>query len=284
MMVPAITLGRPRVAIAVAAVVVVVVVVAVMVFVLASGTAAAPTFTAKVAEQLSGDATSGDPDRVTRAVALPPGQQADQSVVARLAAIRLRLDDTTFGAGADGIPAVEGTLADRQGYVRSALFRLVVVDGRWLMADVSSWLEPTAELTPAWLYQAFSGSSGPTGPTGTRRSATVNGHTSDTSTSFWVGCGSTPVVTTFTLNGHQQYLSGLFLLDSPTPVGLVVRVVLKLDGKQVDTWDYRLGETRPIGLETSGAKSLALEAWAVAGGCGSSSIGYGIALNAAVYG
>jgi pimeloyl-ACP methyl ester carboxylesterase len=147
---------------------------------------------------------------------------------------------------------------------------------------LTRWLDALPSGPPTWLYTTVDNTSA-VGPTGTQRSATLDGRTSETSTSFWVGCDGEPAVATFTLAGGYRLMSTVFLLDTFTPDELVVRVVVKVDGVVADQFDLKRGPTRPVGINTTGAAILTFETEAIAGTCTAESIGYGIAYDAALF-
>jgi hypothetical protein len=132
-----------------------------------------------------------------------------------------------------------------------------------------------------WLYQAPS-TVVAVGPSGQQRSAVLGTVASDNSTSFWVGCEGSPAVTEFTLDGQYSELTSTLALDSVTPADLAVHVSLTIDAKPTGQWDLRPGLTVPIDVPTAGGQRLTLRAQATAGVCGVSSIGYGIAFDAAL--
>ncbi|MBO3736734.1 hypothetical protein [Actinoplanes flavus] len=90
------------------------------------------------------------------------------------------------------------------------------------------------------------------------------------------------MTTTFDLRSEYARMSAALALDPGTPKGLTVRTVIAVDGMQIGRWDLRPDETVPVKAATAGAQALSIQAQAVKGKCGTSSIGYGIAFDAAV--
>ncbi|MFI0446405.1 hypothetical protein [Actinomadura sp. 6N118] len=95
--------------------------------------------------------------------------------------------------------------------------------------------------------------------------------------SFWVGCQKAPAVTTFRLGRAFTRLSTALMLDSATPAALKVRVVLRGDGVVLERRVVTSRTATAMLVRVTGVRTLALEATAIAGRCGTAPVGYGIA-------
>lgn len=153
-------------------------------------------------------------------------------------------------------------------------------DGASTGADPTGTAPETGAGT-VWLYQ-LPATVEAAGPSGTQVATTVDGQAYPNSTSFWVGCDSVPAVTTFRLGGGFAQLRTRLALDADTPAGLAVTVTLSADATGLGSWTLRPGDTTPVEVPLAGRSELTLSAMATAGVCGASSVGYGIAADAAL--
>ncbi|MFG2000643.1 hypothetical protein ACGFNU_16015 [Spirillospora sp. NPDC048911] len=140
---------------------------------------------------------------------------------------------------------------------------------------------PPARATPKTtaLFEVFSGADAD-GPSGGRRTAVLGGRTSTSSTTFWVGCEETPAVTRFNLRRAYTTLSTALILGSAAPAGLKVQVVLRGDGAVLERRVVARGAPASVRARVTGVRTLAVEATAIEGRCGTASVGYGIAYDA----
>ncbi len=142
---------------------------------------------------------------------------------------------------------------------------------------------PSARATPRRtpLYELLTGVDAD-GPSGERRAATLQGRTSTHSMSFWVGCREAPAVITFDLRRAYTRLSTVLMFTSQTPAALQIRIILRGDGAVLQRRVVTPQTITPVDLRVTGVRTLALEANAISGRCGTASVGYGIAYDAAV--
>jgi hypothetical protein len=100
--------------------------------------------------------------------------------------------------------------------------------------------------------------------------------------SFWVGCRQAPAVITFDLRRAFTRLSTIVTFGPATPAALKIRIVLRGDGAVLIRRVVTPQTTTAVNLPVTGVRTLALEANAIKGRCGTASVGYGIAYDAAL--
>lgn len=120
------------------------------------------------------------------------------------------------------------------------------------------------------------------GPSGKRQNAILNGRTSRDSTVFWVGCGTSPAITNFSLNGGFRRLLATLTLDPRAPAALKVQVVITADGAAVHRADLTRASTSALRLSVTSVRTLGIQARALAGACDPSAAGYGTAFDASL--
>jgi hypothetical protein len=95
----------------------------------------APPFTAERAGSLVADLTSGDPERVRRAVAMPPGRSIEASAVAALARLQVRIDPSTFAASSPWTGTVAASVTHPDGTSAVVVCALLHTENGWLLVD-----------------------------------------------------------------------------------------------------------------------------------------------------
>jgi hypothetical protein len=146
-------------------------------------------------------------------------------------------------------------------------------------ATVASASTPAS--TPAatgrtWTHQLVDTATRPAGAT----SAQVKGGTTTypNSTSLWVGCDGLTDEVTLGLDGRYQRLFGHLGLRSSAPAGLVVHVLVLVDGKPVQ--NVQLDSDKPAPVEVNAVLTDALivtfESKAVKGSCGEAAESYAV--------
>ena len=92
--------------------------------------------TQQEAQSLAADLTSGDIQRISKAIALPSGQPVTSEVAMQFKSYRsVRIDASTFSNSADQTASVDGQVIDEQGNSKHWKFYLIHEDSSWKISE-----------------------------------------------------------------------------------------------------------------------------------------------------